>query len=71
MKVLKKMASEAEEEAFEMKCKFEMKREDPRRKNQDCERMIGTECKKKGRNRAALNRETSAIACRWERIAGK
>ena len=50
-KVWKKMtssSSDAEEEAFEMKCKFEMKREDLRRKNRDCKRMIGMECEKKG-----------------------
>ena len=46
-KVLKKKPSDAEEEAFEMTCKFEMKHEDPRRKSQDCERMIGMECEKK------------------------
>eukprot|EP00579_Thalassiosira_antarctica_P010707 CAMPEP_0201913446 /NCGR_PEP_ID=MMETSP0903-20130614/3885_1 /ASSEMBLY_ACC=CAM_ASM_000552 /TAXON_ID=420261 /ORGANISM="Thalassiosira antarctica, Strain CCMP982" /LENGTH=53 /DNA_ID=CAMNT_0048448649 /DNA_START=101 /DNA_END=259 /DNA_ORIENTATION=+ len=35
VKVLKKKPSDAEEQAFKMKCKLEMKREDPRRKNRD------------------------------------
>ena len=60
-----------EEEAFEMKCKFEMKREDPRRKNQDCKRMIGMECEKKGckklsslKTRNKCNRVQMAVNCR-------
>ena len=47
-KVLKKIRSDVGEETFGMKCTFGMKREDPRRKNRDCERMSGTECGKKG-----------------------
>mmetsp|Transcript_38077 Transcript_38077/g.66775 ORF Transcript_38077/g.66775 Transcript_38077/m.66775 type:complete len:144 (+) Transcript_38077:326-757(+) len=58
-------SSDAEEEAFEMKwCKFEMKREDPRRKNRDCERMTGMECEKKvqmAANRKKMNKSCESV----------
>eukprot|EP00579_Thalassiosira_antarctica_P012346 CAMPEP_0201910676 /NCGR_PEP_ID=MMETSP0903-20130614/1963_1 /ASSEMBLY_ACC=CAM_ASM_000552 /TAXON_ID=420261 /ORGANISM="Thalassiosira antarctica, Strain CCMP982" /LENGTH=203 /DNA_ID=CAMNT_0048445345 /DNA_START=247 /DNA_END=854 /DNA_ORIENTATION=+ len=50
-----------EEEAFEMKCKFEMKREDPRRKNRNCERMSGAECRKKGCQKQTSDRVPMAV----------
>ena len=46
---LKKLASDVEGRAFEMKRLFEMKLEDKRRKNRDCERMSETEFVKKRR----------------------
>ena len=58
-KELEKMANnnyDVEEEAFEMKCKIEMKRKDPRRKNRNYERMSGTEYRKKGCQKQTSNR---------------
>ena len=55
------MANDVKEEALEMKGMFEMKRGIPRRKNRDYERIIGTECGKKG----------CKIVCRWQPTAGK
>ena len=43
-----KMASDVEAGAFEMKCTFEMKHKDPRRKDWDCKRISETEYGKKG-----------------------
>ena len=51
MKEVMTMNSEGdnvEEETFGMKCMFEMKPKDPRRKNWDCKRLNGAEFGKKG-----------------------
>ena len=41
------MENDVEEFVFGMKCTFEIKCEDPRRKNRNCKRMSGTEYGKK------------------------
>ena len=46
-----KLVNDVEEFTFEIKRAFEMKREEPRRKNQNFERMSGPEYGKKGRKK--------------------
>ena len=65
------MANGIEEEAFEMKCMFEMKREDPMRKDWECKRMSVTEFGKKGcknqsspESRNESNRAQMAVICK-------
>ena len=65
------MASDIEEEAFEMKRPFEMKRKNPIRKDRDGDRMSDIEARKKGRknhsspeSRNESNRVMTAADCK-------